>query len=385
MNRQWSLPARYFTLAVLLVLFGLLVWQVRQMLPPLIGALLIAYLLYPFVELLHQRLHLNRRLAANLVYFVTLAVIVAVPASLLPVLDRELRMVANDLLVTLNSLEITFSRPIQVGMFTINLSRLIPGLLEQAAGLTAPVVSDPLALLESTSRGTLWTLVVLVGGYYFLTDWDRVREWLIRQAPPAYRPDARRLYLEMKKIWLAYLRSQLTLMFIIGVAFSITWAAIGLPGALILGILAGVFTIIPDIGPFIGALLAVIVALLEGSNWPWLQLSNFWYAVLVAGLAGLYIGIKNIWLRPLVFGRSVHLNEGLVFVAIVAAVIFTGILGAFIVVPTLASVVVLVRYLKQRILGLPPFPRHAPELVRSHAPRREAGRSAAARSSERKA
>ena len=55
-------------------------------------------------------------------------------------------------------------------------------------------------------------------------------------------------------------------------------------------------------------------------------------------------------------GRSVNLNEGLVFVAIIAAVIFGGILGALIIIPVIASAIVIGRYLRARILGLDPFP-----------------------------
>jgi hypothetical protein len=57
----------------------------------------------------------------------------------------------------------------------------------------------------------------------------------------------------------------------------------------------------------------------------------------------------------MIYGRSVHMHEGVVFVAIIAAVVFTGIVGAFIVVPALASLGIIGRYLHARILGLPAF------------------------------
>jgi len=366
MTKKWSIEARFFTLGLLTLLGLLVAWWIRDLFQPIIGARLIAYLLDPFVELLQHRVGMKRKLAANLVYFLSLAIILATPAALLPVLDDELRTVAADLFEMLDTIEATLAHPFQVGLFTVRLNGLVPALKASMSALTTPVLENTLVFIESISRNALWALVVLVGGYYFLTEWDRVREWLIHQAPSAYRTDARRLYLEIKKIWVAYLRSQLTLMAIVGVVFTILWAIIGLPGALILGILAGLFTIIPDVGPFVGGLLAVVVALLEGSTW--LPLSNFWFGVLVAALAGGFIGLKNIWLRPRVFGRSVNLNEGLVFVSIVAAVIFTGIVGAFIVVPVLASAVVIVRYLKQRILGLPPFPAHHADLISKQDP-----------------
>jgi len=113
------------------------------------------------------------------------------------------------------------------------------------------------------------------------------------------------------------------------------------------------FTLIPDVGPFLAAMLAMGVALLEGSSW--IPLSNF----LVAGIVGLtylvLVNLKNFFLRPMIMGRSLHMNEALIFIAIMVATILEGILGALLVVPVLASVVVIMEYVRRRVLDLPPF------------------------------
>src|SRR5262249_5730868 len=64
---------------------------------------------------------------------------------------------------------------------------------------------------------------------------------------------------------------------------------------------------------------------------------------------------KNFFLRPYIMGRSVHMNEALVFIAIVIATILKGILGALLVVPFLATAIVIGGYIQRRVLGLPPF------------------------------
>ncbi|MDD2922627.1 MAG: AI-2E family transporter, partial [Anaerolineales bacterium] len=131
------------------------------------------------------------------------------------------------------------------------------------------------------------------------------------------------------------------------------WFVLGIPGALVLGVVAGFFTLVPDVGPFVAAALAVGVALLEGSSW--IPLSNFWVAGIVFLTYLILINLKNFLLRPYIMGRSVHMNEGLVFVAIMIATILEGIMGALLIVPLLASVVVIFEYLRRRIVGLPPF------------------------------
>jgi predicted PurR-regulated permease PerM len=139
----------------------------------------------------------------------------------------------------------------------------------------------------------------------------------------------------------------------VGVAFTIAWVIIGIPGALVLGVIAGLFTLVPDVGPFLAMVLAAGVALLEGSTW--IPLSNFWVAGIVVIVYLVLINLKNFFLRPYIMGRSVHMNEALVFIAIVIATILKGILGALLVVPLLASAIVIGGYVQRRVLGLPPF------------------------------
>jgi predicted PurR-regulated permease PerM len=152
---------------------------------------------------------------------------------------------------------------------------------------------------------------------------------------------------------MAYLRGQIVLMVIVGVVFTIAWLILGIPGALVLGVIAGLFTLVPDVGPFLAMVLAAGVALLEGSTW--IPLSNTWVTGIVLVVYLVLINLKNFFLRPYIMGRSVHMNEALVFIAIIIATILKGILGALLVVPVLASVVVIAGYVQRRVLGLAPF------------------------------
>ena len=120
-----------------------------------------------------------------------------------------------------------------------------------------------------------------------------------------------------------------------------------------LGVVAGLFTLVPDVGPFLAAVLAIAVALLEGSNW--IDLPNVAVAGIVLLVYLVLINLKNFFLRPFVMGRSVHMNEALVFIAIMIATILEGIMGALLVVPVLASAIVILEYLRRRVLDLPPF------------------------------
>ncbi len=353
MKSEWSLPARYFMLALIIAFLVFVGYQIRALFRPLILAGVIAYVFYPLVALTQRRFKLNRRTASNIVYFVSLAIMIVLPIILVPVLLRQTSEITQDLQQTLADAQKYLAIPISIGGIPIDLGGMIA---QYKDSLFSPLSSTPqnaISLIRSTSRNTLWVLIIFVSTYFFMTEWEGVREGLIRIAPEAYRPDIRKLYSQIRQVWMAYLRGQLTLMIIVAITFSIVWTIIGLPGSLYLGLLAGVFSIVPDVGPFVATGLALAVALLEGSNW--LPVNNFIFGLIVVGLYVVLINIKNIWLRPYILGRSVHINEAIVFVAIIVAVIFTGVLGAFIILPVLASLVVIWNYLHARMLGLPPF------------------------------
>jgi predicted PurR-regulated permease PerM len=353
MNREWSLSTRLFTLILVVIFLVALLWAIREIFSPLIVAGLIAYMLNPAVNFLNEHTRINHKWAANLVYFIGLAILITVPVLVIPALVPQIRLLSTDLLDVLNQLQATIYQPVIVGGYVIHLESILPQPNESLAGVIMSLPENSLHFLESFSRNAAWLLVIIVTIYYLLMDWDHLREWLIRLAPETYRLDARRVYLEIKKVWAAYLRGQLALMFIVGVVFSLVWLVIGLPGAVILGIITGLFSLVPEIGPLAATLLALGVALIEGSNY--LPLSNFWFGCLVLLIYLVLINFKNIWLRPRIMGRSVNMNEGLIFVAIIAAVMFSGVLGALIVVPVLASAAVVGHYLRSRILGLAPF------------------------------
>jgi predicted PurR-regulated permease PerM len=247
----------------------------------------------------------------------------------------------------------TLSQPVHFGGMVFHFEQLGESLSHMQDAVLTPLPAEALALLETTSVSVLWFLVIIVSVYLFLSEWPRLRQALIEFGPPEYHDDMRELYKRIRRVWMAYLRGQIVLMMIVGIVFTIAWLIIGIPGALVLGMIAGLFTLVPDVGPFIAAGLAVGVALLEGSIW--IPLSNSWVAGIVVVTYLILINLKNFLLRPYIMGRSVHMNEGLIFIAIMIATILEGIMGALLVVPVLASVVVIFEYLRRRVLGLPPF------------------------------
>ena len=349
----WSPTFRYVIGIISFILFIALLIYARDAVTNLAIAAFVAYLINPAVVYLTNRTRMGRVAAVNLVYFSTVVLLIGLPSTLLPIFADEVQIVIQDVLDLSNQLRQTLSGPIHFGVLVFHLEEWGQSLFQAQNAVLSPLPEETLKLLETTSVGVLWFLVILVSVHLFLSQWPTMRDWLIGLAPQSYRPEMEELYNRIRNVWVAYLRGQIVLMFIVGVVFTIAWIIIGIPGALVLGVIAGLFTLVPDVGPFLAMVLAAGVALLEGSNW--IPLSNFWVAGIVVIVYLVLINLKNFFLRPYIMGRSVHMNEALIFIAIVIATILKGILGALLVVPVLASVVVIGGYIQRRVLGLPPF------------------------------
>jgi predicted PurR-regulated permease PerM len=350
---QWSLSFRYFFGILFLAALIAFVFYAHDAVRNLVIAGFVAYLINPAVVYLSTQTRMSRRASVNVVYFSALILLVGVPATLAPIFFDEVQIVIQDLLHLSDQLRQMLSKPINFFGLSFHLEEWGQSIFQFQNAFLTPVPEEALELLETTSVGVLWFLIILVSVHLFLSEWPNMRDSLINFAPPEYRPELRELYKRVRRVWMAYLRGQIVLMIIVGVVFTIAWTIMGIPGALVLGVLAGLFTLVPDVGPFLAVVLTAGVALLEGSTW--IPLSNFWIAGIVVIVYLVLINLKNFFLRPYIMGRSLHMNEALVFVIILIATILEGILGALLVVPFFASAALIANYIQRRVMGLSPF------------------------------
>ncbi|MGD2155890.1 MAG: AI-2E family transporter [Anaerolineales bacterium] len=357
-NNQWSESFRYFVLTGMVVGIILLGWYFRALLSPLLISALLAYILNPAVNFFSERTRISHRGSVIIIYTISLLILAAIPVSITPVLVSQVQLLEIDLENLFNLYQEFINQPFVLLGWTYIPRQFLPDLTMLPTDLLSPVAESAFYVIEVATRNIVWLLVILVTTYYLLKDWTILRDFIFHIPPEEYQKDVLHLYNLLKQVWSDYLRSQLLFMIAVGVLDAIAWLIIGLPGALILGFLTGVLSLVPEFGAVVMGILSLLVALIEGPIY--LPLSNFWFAVLVLILYLVLTNIKNIWLRPIIVGRGVHIHEGIVFVVIIAALILQGYLAAFLSVPILVSFLVIGRYLRRRILGLPPFPEQDP-------------------------
>lgn len=356
MRKSWSVTTRYFVLALILAGLVWLVGSARALIGPLAISALLAYILNPVIAFVNMRTKLSRHWVVLLTYILSLAILVALAITFAPLIPGQLRGLAEEL----RSIELLFEErlatPLIIFGFQVPLSEMVANLQLLSDDFIRPDIV--FELVQAATTNIAWILVILVTTYYLLQDWHLLREWLINVAPGAYKSDMRRLYHEMRDIWQRYLRGQLRLSLIVGVLTGLVSAAIGLPGALAFGILAGVMDVILSVGPAIVITIAGLVAWFAGSTY--LALSPGWFAILVVALLSLIQLIENVWLRPRIMGHSLRMHPAVVFVAIIGSLTLAGVLVALIIIPVLGSAGVIGRYVYAKILDVDPWPEAVP-------------------------
>jgi predicted PurR-regulated permease PerM len=367
MSRQWSDSTKRLVATGLAIVFVLALYRFRAILPPLVVAILIAYVLTPVVDFLQRRSSLPRTACVLIVDLFALATVAAVPAISAPILMAELREVNVDVQGLVEQIAAFLSSKVTFLGISVEMGGLQEQLSTSLQRWAEPVVSHTLFLLVDVATGLLWAVFVFVVSFYLMRDWHRVTAQLRRAVPPDYREDYDRLAKEIGRVWQSFFRGQVVLSAVIFLAVTTALAVVGVRNALILGLLAGVLEVVPNVGPVVAAVPAVLLALVQGSSW--LPIGNFWFAVLVAGLYVLIQQLENNYLVPRIIGRSVNLHPLVVLVGVIAGARLAGILGIFLAAPTLATGRILLRYVYAKLLDLDPFPPES-QKVQARAPKR---------------
>ncbi|NJM07741.1 AI-2E family transporter [Candidatus Gracilibacteria bacterium] len=182
----------------------------------------------------------------------------------------------------------------------------------------------------------------------------RYREALVAALPEIYRPEIVELLHRIGRVWVAFFRGQVTLMIIIGLVVWVGLSILGVPGAMSLAIIAGLLEVVPNLGPVVATIPAVIVALLQGSTY--LPVNNFVLALLVIGFYVLVQQLENSIIVPRVLGEAVELPALVVMSGVLIGGTSAGILGALLATPVIAMSREILSYTYRKLQGLPPFP-----------------------------
>ena len=223
----------------------------------------------------------------------------------------------------------------------------IPSAFQLATGLASTVVS-------TVFSGVLTISIALIFSVYMSIDMPNIHRSLLNVVPMPHRTEYAALLDQIRDVWNAYLRGQILLMLIVGAMTTIGNVMLGMPGALLLGIVAGLLEVLPNIGPVLAAIPALMVAVLQGSSV--LPVSNLIFALVIAGFYIVVQQVENNLIVPRVIGDAIEVHPILVMAGVILGATIGGIFGALVAAPLLATLRVLAQFVYNKMLGQPPFP-----------------------------
>lgn len=206
--------------------------------------------------------------------------------------------------------------------------RRIPQELGRLGGYFGPAASVAFRFLG----GVATVITVFFLSFYMLVEGPAIRAGLLALVPRTSRPQVTRVIETVGSKFGGWLRGQMLLSGIIGVAATLGMAAIGMPYAVLLGIYAALVEFIPMIGPTLSAIPAVFLALFQ----PWwvLVATVIWYTFIQQ--------VEGNLLVPRVMRQAVGMSPLLTIVALVIGAKLLGLVGALVAVPVAAAAQVVV-------------------------------------------
>jgi predicted PurR-regulated permease PerM len=333
---------------ILLVVIGLLwvISKITGILLLLVLSIFFAYLVSPLVEFLRRPRQIGGREIAipkagaiALSYIIILLGIVIAVFVVLPSLSNQFPEFAGQAKAYWKS----FGERTQQ-ILEYSRSRRMPGPVVDAVNNAVPKVVDKVSVTATefvaAALGYVvylpWLVLIPILGFFLLKDAESFRRSALLMLPRGrWRWRGDEFFQDINSTLAAYIRAQLTACLLIGVVCSLGFTLLGLPGAVVMGFIAGVFEFIPLVGPLVVAFMAAILATLHAGPF------NAFLVLLFLGVLRI---VHDYFTYPRLIGQGIHLHPLAVIFAILAGEKLAGVAGIFLAIPVVAIVTVSYRH-----------------------------------------
>lgn len=335
-------------LGIGLVLYA--TWGVLSRIGPVVLVLLMAIVLEITLSPLVDRLALywRRGWAVLTVVLVTLVVLIAGGGLLTTVLTTQVASMVGKLPADIHNLVAnppTFLNWIsQLGVH-VDIAQIQSRVISSVGQVSTFIVTRTFNVLAMVVNGLVNTVITAFITVYLLLDAERIQLAMLRLVPDRNRDLLLAVEHTLVRVVGGYVRGQLTLSLVIGTAFGLGSWAIGLPYPLVLGLLAGIMELIPLLGPVLGAIVPLVMAIFLH---PLVQIPE-----LLVLLAAIHI-LESQVLVPRIMQSQVGLHPVIAVLALMIGAKLQGIWGALFAVPVAGIIVAAwvagVRVWRQRVV-----------------------------------
>ena len=328
--------ARYtWTAAAVLLLIGL-VYLISGTLLVFITALLLAYLLYPLMDLIDRHLPTKTRTAAlALTYLLLIGLLAAFIVSVGIRVAEQATSLAKSAPAFLDEIQKpppSGAKPLKT--LRTEIASTIQDELRKHYGEVVSVVPKVTLRVLSASRNLIYLVIVPILSFFILRDGRDIRDSFLSMFD-GERKVASEILADIHTLLLQYMRALLFLCCNTFVVFSIVFWAMQMPYALLLATVAFPLEFIPLVGPLAAAVIILVVTALSG----------YPHVIWLFAFLGVYRLIQDYLISPKLMSRGVELHPLMVIFGVFAGGEAGGVAGVFLSIPTLA----LIRMLYHRL------------------------------------
>lgn len=331
--------------AVVFVLCGVVwfVYAIRGTLTPFVIAAVFAYVLSPWVGRIEAR-GIRRPLAVSALFLLFLVVFVGAIAVAVPRVIREVAAFSSRLpeyteRVTASSQ--AFTRDIQNRFPIVKEKKVVEKFIENAQQASEKIAADlPAYLAEMASVLSLFVLVPFIT-FFFVVESKATIGWLFEAIPTRHTETVLSLICEIDESLGSYIQGQFIESMCVALLSIAGLLIIGVDYAVIIGGVAGFANMIPYLGPFVGAVPAMIVGFVE--------YQSFDIVLKVVLVFGAVQFIDNNIIQPVIMSKGVNIHPLIVIFAVLAGAEVGGVLGMFLAVPVACIVKIVVQVFARRL------------------------------------
>ncbi len=337
-------------------------WLLAPVLTPFVCAAMLGWLGDPLVDRLEAR-GWKRNNGVILVFACMTVVVVAALLLLVPLIERQVLTLSGSwpqyqawfVGTALPWLERKTGLEIIGWLDFDRLSTLVRSHWEQAGGIARTLlgyVSRSGFMLISWAANLV---LIPVLTFFFLRDWDLFIGRIASVIPRDHLATVTRLATESSDVLGGFLRGQLLVMLILGVLYGLGLWAVGLDLGVLIGLIAGLLTFVPYLGPTSGVLMGLTAALVQYGDWQ--------HLLGVGIVFGVGQVIESYWLTPKLVGDRIGLHPVAVVFAVMAGGQLFGFLGMLLALPGAAVANVLLRYAHERYVHSRLYAGDGPEIL----------------------
>lgn len=317
-------------------------WLVRSALYPFMIGLLLAYMLNPIICYFEKK-GIKRLWAIIGLYIFLFGFVIIGGSKLLTLLIQDVEYFGQDLpriLARVDELLIFIQSQYQNSELPYSLRLALDDALMVMENDLQQFIGQVVNSIIILIKNSVGLAISPILAFYLLHDWYEIKAELLLLLPGRWRLESVSFFTDVDKVLSGIIRGQLTVACIIGFFITIGLYFLNLKFALLIGILAAIFDVIPYFGPIIGAAPAVMLAILES---PWLATKVIILFFVIQQIEG------NI-IHPKIIGENIGLHPlTVIFFVFVGGEVY-GILGMLLAVPVAAISKVLFRHLLKVLL-----------------------------------